>query len=93
MVTKTVLCECGIFICGKSKQNAEGNLKQHQQSEKHRIQLARKNVNKIVFGKDIIMIDENGDYGISDFYRGEKFTELKKQLAVINYEKNDEGKE
>ena len=94
MVTETLLCECGIFICGKSKQNADGNLKQHQKSEKHRNQLARKNVNKIVFGKDIITINSySGDYSVPEFYQGEKFEELREQIAIINYEKNDNEEE
>ncbi len=46
MVTETIECKCGIFVCGKSKQNAESNLKQHIKSPKHKNQIRLKEENK-----------------------------------------------
>ena len=46
------LCECGIYISGGNKQNAESNLEQHKKSKLHKRQLKNKKIIKLV-GKDL----------------------------------------
>ena len=88
MGTETLLCECGIYICGKSVEVVKSNLEQHMKTEKHTKQLARKRVSKLVLVGGNIEIDEDGDYYVDEGYQGKQVDELRKKLAIINYDKN-----
>ncbi len=94
MVTETLECECGIFICGKSIEVAASNLEQHRKTQKHRNQLAEKNIRKMSFKcpfNSRIIKNEDGDYElIAEGYDWEEKKQLQIEIAVINYEKNTE---
>ena len=90
MGTETILCECGIYVCGKSPQNARGNMKQHIKTEKHRNQLARKKVSELPILHGRTIINKDGDYEYhSQGYSWDGVKEISKQISIINFEKND----
>ena len=89
MPTETILCECGIWICGKSVEVAKSNLEQHKKSEKHKNQLAAVNLSKLdMHGVNCVTKNSNGDYEVSPCYSWKGIEKLKEAVAIINYEKN-----
>ena len=88
------MCECGIYICGKSVEVVKSNLEQHKKTEKHRNQFAAVKISNIkLHGTNYIKINQDGNYEIDQGVNWEGIEELKKQLAIINYEKNLEEEE
>ena len=94
-MTEVLLCECGIYVAGRTEAHAKGNLKQHQKTEQHRNQFARLKFSKlgIPAGVSVWIDTTTKDYVMDDGVSGGGITELRKQLAIINYDKNDEGEE